>query len=323
MKKVLLAVIVVVAFAVGATPAVAVPVPGEIVPVAIYQNTLNAFGMAYDSANTLIWWTQGDAGDALVHSLRPFNTYTAAELAGFTQVGGVYRITSAQGQQDVAGTTAPADSAYFDSLAYDSASGQLVMQGSAANLVSFDPFTGANFNPNYSPGSAEFGFSDGLDVDGGNVWYSGDIQDIELNGAVFAPTGIVLPTWNGLGSATTLGYSGVEQVGGSVFAVAVQSFGDSGRSRTIVRFDATTGELLGYDEDGDPGAARWEDMAFDGRYLYAADLRGNIDNAGVIGDIYVFDVTGGLEPGVPEPSTMLLIGTGLIGLVGFRRKFKK
>jgi hypothetical protein len=29
-----------------------------------------------------------------------------------------------------------------------------------------------------------------------------------------------------------------------------------------------------------------------------------------------------IEP-VPEPSTMLLVGSGLIGLVGFRRKFKK
>ncbi|MBW2011562.1 MAG: PEP-CTERM sorting domain-containing protein [Deltaproteobacteria bacterium] len=26
---------------------------------------------------------------------------------------------------------------------------------------------------------------------------------------------------------------------------------------------------------------------------------------------------------VPEPSTMLLVATGLIGLVGFRKKFKK
>ena len=48
-----------------------------------------------------------------------------------------------------------------------------------------------------------------------------------------------------------------------------------------------------------------------GEYLRLIDY----GNHGAIGVNYI--------PSVPEPSTMLLVGSGLIGLVGFRRKFKK
>jgi hypothetical protein len=99
-----------------------------------------------------------------------------------------------------------------------------------------------------------------------------------------------------LGTDHTLGWSGAEQVANSLFAVAVHSNADTGRSRTIVRFDANTGDLLGFDPDGDLVAARWEDLGFDGKFLYAADLRGDANENGTIGDIYVFSLTGGLEP---------------------------
>ena len=54
--------------------------------------------------------------------------------------------------------------------------------------------------------------------------------------------------------------------------------------------------------------------------LLTGDL--NIESVINIGRISHLNEFGGSAP-VPEPATLMLIGTGLIGMAGFRRKFKK
>lgn len=313
--------------------ALAVPTPGEFSPVAIYEDTQGAFGLAYNPDDDVVHWTQGDAGDGLVHSMTPYKNIDTSGLP--TGPRGEYRISPVAGGQDAFGTTDPtanagATSAYFDALGYDTASGRIVDSSGDTGMQAYDPLTAANFDADFRTGEAVGGFKDGLDIDGSNTWSSGDIQDIQKNGSQFIDDTVTLPSWSGLGgdgsSADTLGFSGVEQVGDSLFAVGVMNFSDAGRSRTILRFDANNGDFLGFDPDGDPIAARWEDLAFDGEFLYAADLRGDANEAGVEGDIYVFNVTGGLDPDpnpdgqVPAPAPLALLGIGLVAMGPMRRR---
>lgn len=184
------------------------PVVNPIVTLAVYHDTNGAFGVAYDSINKRIHYTQGDSGNALIHTLKPFNSYTAAELAALPDIGGIKQISLAASEHDLAGTTAPSGGAvHFASLAFDASIGKLVYQ-SSVDLKAITPFA-VGGDVTYSTVSTSF--TDGLDVDGTNIWHSPDVDDIFKNGVLLIDdadlTKTTLPGWTGLGMPL-LGWGG-------------------------------------------------------------------------------------------------------------------
>ncbi len=326
-------------YAASAVSSVAAPTVAQFNPIAVYVDVRSSFGLAYDNVNNVIH--SSEFGGSTVHSLQPYKDFSVADLSLLPVIGGLKVISPAAGKLDVKGTTSLSGIAGGEEIGFDSAIGQLVMR-SGSKFVSFDPFTAANKNLNYANAPVSI-LHDGLDVSGGVLWSSQDgfTGAIYKNGVLFATEAnaaqTFLPTFSGVGPKNTDFWAGVQGIGDSLYAVAVHDNNNAAGSRTIVRFDAKTGELLSYDPDGDVHAGRWEGLGFDGKFLYAADFTaGDRFGSAGLGNVYVFELQGDLrdpilippgpptDPGAPVPevgtTASALAFAGLSGFAWLRRR---
>jgi hypothetical protein len=171
-------------------------------------------------------------------------------------------------------------------------SGTQLVASSGTTVTFFDRYTALNQTSVTVTGTSGFSLIDGLDFDHNEIWYSPDVGNVYRRSAAGAPVGLPDPLLGGGG-----GFSGIERVdvGANTFLIDVND-ASSPRKLDIRQLDGT---LLG---QATLVNDRYEDLAFDGRYLYAADFYGaKIDKIDLL-------VDGGsiFQPGIPEPGTLII-----------------
>ena len=203
---------------------------------------------------------------------------------------------------------------YWSELAWDAAKNQLAtVQNQTVNY--FDVGGG---NPSAqvltSPMAGIVFLQDGFDIDMGELWISPDVGNVYRFDQV---TGLFAGANPFLGGAG--GYSGVERVdiAGTTYILVVN---DASNPRQLC-VHSLAGVELGCQDFVNQ---RYEGLAFDGRYLWAADYFGDkIDKFDVLSDggsIFVPGVPGGPNANVPEPSTWILLSTSVLLLGVLRRR---
>jgi hypothetical protein len=243
-----------------------------------YAKSNGAFGLAFDGTN--MWYSNGSG---TIYEMTTNGVDTGNSITGN----------------------------YWSALAFNSLNSKLVtMQGGI--VKQFDRATAANvaiatLNPTTNAVASGYGgLIDGLDVENGELWWSPDVDKV-----YHSPI-------DGSGARTTFlggagGYSGVEYltVGSTSYVIVVN---DANSPRQLCIHDTSAVEI------GCTALAnsRYEDIAFDGRYLWAADYFGNrIDKIDLLVD------GNPILSGVPESSTwmMMIAGFGLAGgAMRYRRR---
>jgi len=245
-----------------------------------------AFGLLFDGTN--VWVSEGVGGNVIAQ---------INQNAAGMPLTGVTRTLSGPGCCGAMG---------WDGTHFVSSSGSVI--------GFFDATTGATAGSITTAVSG--GLNDGLDFDHGEVWFGPDVGNkFRVNGTTGAFVG-PQPVTTGGG-----GFSGIERIdaAGNTFLIVVN---DASSPRLLCKTDLVGNFTAATDCASLPNQ-RYEDLAFDGRFLYAADVFGNrvdkIDLAIDGGSIFVPSGPGG----VPEPGTLLLVGLGLVTLAGLRRRSRK